>query len=104
MPNHLHGIVSIQDTVRRGAQMTGFDALGSPSGGRRFGAGVPGSIPIIVRSFKSAVSKKARAMLRKPLFQVWQRGYHEHIIRNQDDFEKTCEYIRLNPIRWNLGE
>ncbi len=104
MPNHLHGIVSIQDPVWRGAQMTGSDALVYPSGARRFGAAVRNSIPIIVRSFKSAVSKKARAVLRKPLFQVWQRGYHEHIIRNQDDFEKTCEYIRLNPIRWNFDE
>jgi putative transposase len=104
MPNHLHGIVSIQDPVRRGAQMTGADALVYPTGARRFGAAGRGSIPTIVRSFKSAVSKKARAVLRKPLFQVWQSGYHEHIIRNQDDFEKTCEYIRLNPIRWSLDE
>jgi putative transposase len=104
MPNHLHGIVSIQGSVRHRAQMMGSDVLVCPSGGRRFGAAVGSSIPIIVRSFKSAVSKKARAVLRKPLFQVWQRGYHEHIIRNQDDFERTCEYIRLNPIRWNLDE
>jgi putative transposase len=104
MPNHLHGIVSIQDTVRRSPQKTGSDVLVYPPGARRFGAGVRSSIPTIVRSFKSAVSKKARAMLRKPLFQVWQRGYHEHIIRNQDDFEETCEYIRLNPMRWNRSE
>ena len=101
MPNHLHGIVSIQGRAGNGSR-THTNSSVTPIVTRGHGATLPGSIPTIIRSFKSAVSKKARAILRKPRFQVWQRGYYEHIIRDQDDFENICEYIRLNPARWHL--
>jgi putative transposase len=100
MPNHLHGIVSIHDRVCQASA----DALVSSMVIRKSGALAPGSIPTIIRSFKSAVTKMARVMLRKSAFQVWQRGYYERIIRNQDDFEDTCRYIRLNPTRWEFDE
>ena len=47
----------------------------------------------IVRGFKSTVSKKIG-------FSVWQRNYHEHIIRNSDDYATISNYIRENPARW----
>ena len=31
---------------------------------------------------------------------VWQRGYYEHIIRNDQDLMETRQYILANPIRW----
>src|SRR5580704_3425307 len=103
MPNHMHGIVSIQGRTRREAR-TQADVSVIPTATRGHKATVSGSIPTIIRSFKSAVSKKARAILRKLQSQVWQRGYYEHIIRDQHDFENICEYIRLNPARWNLDD
>lgn len=30
---------------------------------------------------------------------LWQRGYYEHVIRNQDDFDTAAEYIQTNPVR-----
>lgn len=27
---------------------------------------------------------------------IWQRGYYEHILRNQQDFDKAAEYIQSN--------
>ena len=30
---------------------------------------------------------------------LWQRGYYEHVIRNQDDFDAAAEYIQTNPAR-----
>jgi putative transposase len=30
---------------------------------------------------------------------LWQRQFFDHIIRNQQDFDETLEYIRLNPVR-----
>lgn len=35
---------------------------------------------------------------------LWQRQFFDHIIRNQQDFEETVEYIRLNPLRRGLVE
>ena len=48
----------------------------------------------IVRGFKSAVSKKIG-------FSVWQRNYHEHIIRDSRGFEFISKYIRNNPACWD---
>lgn len=48
----------------------------------------------IVRGFKSAVSKQIG-------FPVWQRNYHEHIIRNTNAFTKISNYIRNNPAQWH---
>ena len=33
---------------------------------------------------------------------VWQRGFHDHIIRNHRDFDKIAEYIYYNPARWQF--
>ena len=30
----------------------------------------------------------------------WQRNYHDHIIRNEDDLNSICQYIISNPARW----
>ena len=35
---------------------------------------------------------------------VWQRGYHDHVIRNQGDYVALVEYIQTNPIRWELDK
>ena len=48
----------------------------------------------IVRGFKSAVTKQIG-------FPIWQRNYHEHIIRNTNEFTKISNYIRNNPAQWH---
>lgn len=48
----------------------------------------------IVRGFKSAVTKQIG-------FPIWQRNYHEHIIRNTNAFTKISNYIRNNPAQWH---
>ena len=53
------------------------------------------SLGAIVRGFKSAVSKKIG-------LSVWQRNYHEHIIRDSRGFEKISKYIRNNPACWDM--
>lgn len=31
---------------------------------------------------------------------VWQRSFHDHIVRTEDDFRMIAEYIQNNPRRW----
>jgi putative transposase len=31
---------------------------------------------------------------------AWQKSFHDVIIRNQDQLDKTREYIILNPSKW----
>jgi len=99
MPNHLHGIVTIHCRARHAVPLRSSDGpcVSTP---RVFGEPEAGAISTIVRSFKSAVSKRVHQITGELRIPVWQRGYYEHVIRNQDDFMKTVDYIRLNPIRW----
>jgi hypothetical protein len=32
----------------------------------------------------------------------WQKSFHDHIIRNENDLKKIKEYIANNPIKWHL--
>jgi len=36
--------------------------------------------------------------------QLWQRGYHDHIIRNETDFFECLKYIKENPLKKNLDD
>ena len=53
-------------------------------------------LPEIIKRFKSYTDHLHRKSSGAPL---WQRGYYEHVIRNQQDFDAAAEYIRTNPAR-----
>lgn len=93
MPNHFHGIILIDDH-RRG---TTCRAQSTPE---RFGKPVTGSIPTIMRAFKSASARRVNQLRRTPGESLWQRNYWEHVIRNQQELDMIREYIQNNPIRW----
>ena len=33
---------------------------------------------------------------------LWQKSYYDHIIRNQEDYNETWEYIENNPTKWTI--
>jgi REP element-mobilizing transposase RayT len=35
---------------------------------------------------------------------VWQRGFHEHVIRDEEDLDRVRRYIEANPDRWAADE
>jgi REP element-mobilizing transposase RayT len=92
MPNHFHGILIIGNDIRRGT------ACRAPT--ERFGKPISGSLPSIVRAFKSAVTKRINEIRRSPGVAIWQRNYYEHVIRNEMDYRQIAEYIIDNPRRW----
>jgi REP element-mobilizing transposase RayT len=94
MPNHLHSILVLRERARHAVPL-----LNPSEHAERFGDPVAGSIPTIVRSFKSAVTRKARITLKNHALEVWQRNYFERVIRNTDEFNKTWQYIYENPAR-----
>jgi putative transposase len=104
MPNHAHGIVVITDDGR-GTAGRAPTASRAPTTSRaptaeQFGKPVPGSLPTIVRSFKSAVTKRINDTRDTPGAVFWQRNYWEHVIRNDADLARIREYIQNNPARW----
>lgn len=56
------------------------------------------TIGSVIRGFKIGVTKWMRN--NTTVVNVWQRNYYDHIIRNEQDYERISEYIKNNPILW----
>ena len=54
----------------------------------------------IVGSFKSAVSKGVNELRGTPGAPVWQKGYHDRIIRDDAEHDRIAQYIAENPANW----
>jgi hypothetical protein len=68
----------------------------------QFGKPVAGSLPTIIRSFKSATTNRINILRSAPRAPLWQRNYYEHVIRNEEELRRIREYIQTNPLRWEL--
>ena len=105
MPNHFHGIIWIVDDGGRGTARRAPTRRAPTDHApihEQFGKPVAGSIPTIVRAFKSAVTRHINIARNTPGVPVWQRNYYEHIIRNEKSYLKIAQYIRNNPTQWEL--
>ena len=51
-------------------------------------------------SVLTAVGQMKRHVSRKIGVTIWQKSFHDHIIRDKNDFEKIFKYIYENPIKW----
>jgi REP element-mobilizing transposase RayT len=107
MPNHIHGIILLDET-RRGIAGSAADSDGRISRyaptERQFGKMVPGSIPAIVRAYKSSVTYRINLMRQLRNAPVWQRNYYEHIVRDEAEANRIHLYIESNPINWAEDE
>jgi putative transposase len=99
MPNHVHGIIVINEN--------GMATNSSAFVGARHASPLPRivkprSIGAIVGSFKSAVTKRTGRELNAT--GIWQRNYYEHVIRNHEDWDRIHKYIETNPSMWAEDE
>ena len=110
MPDHVHGIILLDDLAsargkaRRHHAPCSEAEWGAPTTPteRRFGAPDSGSLSTVIRSFKSATSKWINRLRQTPGAPVWQRNFYERVIRDEDELSRTREYIRNNPARWKM--
>jgi putative transposase len=130
MPDHVHAIIIVRaredgeeivgeekvGEEKVGARIVGARIVGArhavpqlletlepaprPENLERFGKPVAGSIPTIVRSFKSAVAKRINERRRTPGAPVWQRNYYERVIRDERAYNHIAAYIQANPTQW----
>jgi hypothetical protein len=61
-----------------------------------------GSLSTIIRSYKSAVTKKIHTDLN-PAF-AWQARYYDHNFLKKSDLDNVRSYLALNPENWGKGE
>ena len=73
MPNHIHLIIFLNRAMKASPPTIGMES--------------------IVRSFKIMVTKEIGVS-------IWQRSFHDHIIRGEKDYQKIWEYIDSNEAKW----
>ncbi|MBR8828962.1 MAG: transposase [Gomphosphaeria aponina SAG 52.96 = DSM 107014] len=94
MPNHLHGILIITDTL------VGAPQCGAPTK-EQFGKPVAGSIPTVIRSYKGAVTKRINKICdTKGTSLIWQRDFYETVNRDDKSLNNIRQYILENPLSW----
>jgi putative transposase len=76
MPNHVHGIIILADEPQARC-----------------------AIPEIVRGFKTFSARRVNEHTGR-CGALWQRGYYEHVIRNEKALNRIRDYIADNPVRW----
>jgi len=94
MPNHFHGLVILKPNPT----VVGEGLKPSPTATRRHG------LPEIVRAFKTFSARRINALRGTPGQHLWQRSYHDRIVRNETELNRLREYIATNPLRWHLDQ
>ena len=75
LPNHVHLLIRIRSTDQ-------------PN---------PPSISRIVRQMKEAVTKASGE-------KIWQKGFHDHVIRTDEDYLNAWRYVTYNAAKWEAEE
>ena len=74
MPNHIHAIMVVTSENSRN------------------------DLTVAVGQYKMSVTKAIRSIDKG--IKVWQRSFHDHVIRDQQRYEKIWTYIHYNPQKW----
>lgn len=79
MPDHIHGLLRIQrdDTMSEATP----------------------SLGTIIGAFKSLAWHRARSV-EPALETLWQRGFHDRVVRCDGEYDRVLRYIAENPTRW----
>ena len=110
MPNHVHGIIVIdhiddENMVNSNRRDVACNVSTINKNTAQFSRISPkrGSLPSVIRSFKSAVTKFVNRKLSAQFF-TWQPRYYDRIIRNEKELWHVRNYIQQNPSRWAENE
>ena len=84
MPNHIHMIIVISETE-------GINPFPT----------IKCDISNIVGKFKAGVSRiVGNAFMHSAENELWQKSFHDHIIRGEEDYQKIWQYIDTNHLKW----
>ena len=124
MPNHVHGIIELHEN-NTGRPVVGTShvmslppsvmslppsvmsppsSVMSPqpimpaSNQNQFGKPVPKSVSVIIQQFKSSVKRWCNQNGSE--FFEWQPRFHDHIIRDDESYQRIAYYITSNVANW----
>ena len=86
MPNHVHLLIYLDETIEYRTEPYVTTRV------------MPKSVGAVVGTLR----KNASRQIKKTGFEekIWQRGYYDRIVRNEEELNRIREYVRLNPIKW----
>lgn len=84
MPNHIHLLLSVLKK----------DGRGDPSP----------TVDSVVAWLKYHATKEINKTQGTIGQKIFQRSFHDHIVRNRYDYEEIYKYIHENPIRWQYDK
>ena len=101
MPDHIHAILALTTASANTRacpvqQSREGDGGTSPMMARI--SSRPGSLPVVLSSFKGGVTRRARSELQVGF--SWQPRYYDHVIRDDDELTRIRSYIADNPRNW----
>ena len=79
MPNHIHLLLFVRESGRSGSSQA------------------PNPTNAAVPQFVSLLKRRCNRLCGENL---WQRSYHDHIIRHEADDQRIWTYIDTNPAKW----
>ena len=83
MPNHVHLLLVVSSTHTGGTSRA------------------PSPTNSVVARYVSTLKRMTN---KKCGFNLWQRSYYDHIIRNEEDYLYHIQYIEENPKKWLIGK
>lgn len=98
MPNHIHGIIIIQDDSGIQKRST-VGTHGGASLQRQ-----PRSLGSIIAGFKLAATKRVNERRNTPRAPLWQPIFYDRIIRGEKELSNIRDYILNNPLQWYCDE
>ena len=107
MPNHIHGIIVINDIGRRRGEVSSPYPKELTSSNREGGETPPlqrekHTLGQIIAYFKYQSTKEINKFLNNEQGQkLWQRNYYEHIIKTPKSLDDIRRYIKFNPYNWD---
>ena len=84
MPNHIHLLIHIYDrdkTCGKGTSRT------------------PSPTNALIPSYVSTLKRMCNRSIG---MDIWQRSYHDRVIRGEKEYQMIWQYVDTNPIRWEL--
>jgi REP element-mobilizing transposase RayT len=108
MPNHFHGVIEIVGTIplwlsdiqkKKWLSDVQKKKLSDVQKQKQL------TIPQIIHRFKTLTTRRYIDGVNHDRWegfqkQLWQRSYHEHIIRDEKSYEKIVQYVQNNPLKW----
>ena len=90
MPNHVHLLVGLAT-----------DDADHTDVARRFEAPKGHTLSAVIGTWKAGVRRRAGVTGLWGAEELWQRRFHDRVVRNAEEWNGIAEYILWNPVMWH---